>query len=98
MSIKAAFSTPRVRLIAISSSALLVIASFSVPSGAQAASVFKVATSAAVTTWDPVQSFSTEAFYMTNIYEPLLWKNPDALPIGHRRRQRANRAINHNLL
>ena len=77
MSIKTSFSSPRVRLIAISSSALLAIASFTVPSAAQAASVFKVATSAAVTTWDPVQSFSTEAFYMTNIYEPLLWKNPD---------------------
>ena len=45
----------------------------------RAASVFKVATSAAVTTWDPIQSFSTEAFYMTNIYEPLLWKNPDGV-------------------
>lgn len=38
--------------------------------------VFTVAASAAVTTWDPVRSFSTEALYMGNIYEPLLWKNP----------------------
>ena len=43
------------------------------------AGVFKVATSAAVTTWDPIQSFSTEAFYMTNVYEPLLWKNADGV-------------------
>lgn len=38
--------------------------------------VFTVAASAAVTTWDPVTSFSTEALYMGNLYEPLLWKNP----------------------
>ena len=79
MSFKNKFSTPRIRFIAIASSALLAIASFAVPTAAHAASVFKVATSAAVTTWDPVQSFSTEAFYMTNIYEPLLWKNPDGV-------------------
>jgi peptide/nickel transport system substrate-binding protein len=53
------------------------------PSGSTAASaspagpqILKVATTAAVTTWDPVASFSTEAFYMGNIYEPLLWVNP----------------------
>ncbi|CAB4336589.1 unannotated protein [freshwater metagenome] len=79
MSFKSRFSSPKIRLIAITTSALLAIASFAVPNAAQAASVFKVATSAAVTTWDPVQSFSTEAFYMTNIYEPLLWKNPDGV-------------------
>ncbi|WP_345763473.1 ABC transporter substrate-binding protein [Diaminobutyricibacter sp. McL0608] len=39
--------------------------------------VLTVAASAAVTTWDPVASFSTEALYMGNIYEPLLWKNPE---------------------
>ena len=38
--------------------------------------VLTVAASAAVTTWDPVRSFSTEALYMGNLYEPLLWKNP----------------------
>ena len=38
--------------------------------------VLKVATTANITTWDPVKSFSTEAFYMANIYEPLLWINP----------------------
>ena len=79
MSIKTAFSSRRIRLMAGATSALFAIASFVVPSTAQAASVFKVSTSAAVTTWDPIQSFSTEAFYMTNIYEPLLWKNPDGV-------------------
>jgi peptide/nickel transport system substrate-binding protein len=39
--------------------------------------VFTVAASAAITTWDPVRSFSTEALYLGNIYEPLLWKNPE---------------------
>lgn len=38
--------------------------------------VLSVAASAAVTTWDPVRSFSTEALYMGNIYETLLKKNP----------------------
>ncbi len=79
MSLKSRFSSPKIRLIAITTSSLLAVASFVVPTAAHAASVFKVATSAAVTTWDPVQSFSTEAFYMTNIYEPLLWKNPDGV-------------------
>lgn len=53
------------------------------PSGSAAASeapsgprLLKVATTAAVTTWDPIASFSTEAFYMGNLYEPLLWVNP----------------------
>ncbi len=36
-----------------------------------------VAASAAVTTWDPVASFSTEALYLGNLYETLLWKNPE---------------------
>ncbi|GII97364.1 ABC transporter substrate-binding protein [Sinosporangium siamense] len=40
------------------------------------ARVLNVATSANITTWDPVKSFSTEIFYMANVYEPLLWKNP----------------------
>ncbi len=38
--------------------------------------VLAVASSASVTTWDPIASFSTEAMYMGNLYEPLLWKNP----------------------
>ncbi|WP_168197200.1 ABC transporter substrate-binding protein [Agromyces laixinhei] len=40
-------------------------------------SVLSVAASAAVTTWDPVRSFSTEALYLGNVYEPLLWKNAE---------------------
>src|SRR5688500_16433099 len=46
------------------------------PSEPATAELLKVATTAAITTWDPVASFSTEAFYMANIYEPLLWVNP----------------------
>jgi peptide/nickel transport system substrate-binding protein len=38
--------------------------------------VLKVAATAGITTWDPVKSFSTEALYMANLYEPLLWINP----------------------
>ncbi|QTV79954.1 ABC transporter substrate-binding protein [Microbacterium sp. NIBRBAC000506063] len=30
-----------------------------------------------MTTWDPVRSFSTEAFYMGNVYETLLKRNPE---------------------
>lgn len=40
-------------------------------------SVLAVAASAAITTWDPVRSFSTEALYLGNVYEPLLWKNAE---------------------
>ena len=43
---------------------------------AQDNNVLRVATTAAITTWDPSMSFSTEALYMANIYEPLLWVNP----------------------
>ncbi|MBN9613719.1 MAG: ABC transporter substrate-binding protein [Actinobacteria bacterium] len=39
--------------------------------------VLSVAAAAAVTTWDPVRSLSTEALYMGNIYETLLKKNPE---------------------
>ena len=38
--------------------------------------VLKVAATANVTTWDPIASFSTEALYMANLYEPLLRINP----------------------
>ncbi|MEX1173099.1 MAG: ABC transporter substrate-binding protein [Chloroflexota bacterium] len=38
--------------------------------------VLKVAATAGITTWDPVKSFSTEALYLANVYEPLLWVNP----------------------
>jgi peptide/nickel transport system substrate-binding protein len=39
--------------------------------------ILRVATTASVTTWDPSASFSTEALYMANLYEPLMWINPD---------------------
>jgi peptide/nickel transport system substrate-binding protein len=39
--------------------------------------VLRVAATATVTTWDPSASFSTEALYMANLYEPLMWINPD---------------------
>lgn len=45
-----------------------------------ASNVLSVAASAAVTTWDPVRSFSTEALYLGNIYEPLIWKNAEGAP------------------
>jgi len=44
-----------------------------VPAGPK---VLKVATTANITTWDPVKSFSTEALYLANIYEGLLRVNP----------------------
>lgn len=39
--------------------------------------ILRVAATASVTTWDPSASFSTEALYMANMYEPLMWINPD---------------------
>ena len=69
----------RGRLAALGAVALLVASMGGAPVMAQAPSVLKVATTADITTWDPVKSFSTEAFYLANIYEPLLWVNrPDA--------------------
>lgn len=41
----------------------------------EASELLSVAASAAVTTWDPIESFSTEALYMGNAYEGLLRKN-----------------------
>lgn len=38
--------------------------------------ILRVAATASVTTWDPSASFSTEALYMANLYEPLIWVNP----------------------
>jgi peptide/nickel transport system substrate-binding protein len=43
---------------------------------AQDSNVLRVASTATVTTWDPSLSFSTEALYMANSYEPLIWVNP----------------------
>ena len=73
----------RIAAVLVSAVSLLLLAACSGAStadnkGNQSAStaVLTVASSAAVTTWDPVASFSTEAMYMGNLYEPLLWKNP----------------------
>ena len=71
--------TRKSKVIALLSSIALLITGLVSPQIANGATVFTVATSAAVTTWDPIASFSTEAFYMPNIYEPLLWKNPDGV-------------------
>lgn len=38
--------------------------------------VLKVATTANITTWDPVKSFSTEALYLANVYEGLVRVSP----------------------
>lgn len=46
------------------------------PGGNANTAVLTVASSASVTTWDPIKSFSTEAMYLGNLYEPLLWKSP----------------------
>ena len=42
--------------------------------------VLKYASSANITTWDPIASFSTEAAYMANLYEQLLRVNPPGSP------------------
>ena len=46
------------------------------PTKAPAPSVLKYASSAGITTWDPIASFSTEAAYMANMYEQLVRVNP----------------------
>ena len=67
--------TRRGRLLALGAMALLAASLGGAPVAAQTPNVLKVATTADITTWDPVKSFSTEAFYLANIYEPLLWVN-----------------------
>jgi peptide/nickel transport system substrate-binding protein len=66
----------RSRTLALGMVALLAASIGAAPATAQDPNVLKVATTANITTWDPVASFSTEAFYLANIYEPLLWINP----------------------
>lgn len=60
--------------------AVLVVATAAWAASAQkqagSPALLRVAATAAVTTWDPIKSFSTEVLYMANIYEPLLWANP----------------------
>jgi peptide/nickel transport system substrate-binding protein len=46
------------------------------PPAPAAPSVLKIANTANITTWDPIESFSTEAAYMANVYEQLLRINP----------------------
>ena len=46
------------------------------PAAPAAPSVLKIANTANITTWDPIESFSTEAAYMANVYEQLLRINP----------------------
>lgn len=46
------------------------------PTATPAPRILKVAATANITTWDPSASFSTEALYMANFYEPLVWVNP----------------------
>ena len=76
---------PRLRrsaaLIAFAAASALALSACTAGGGAggnsDAPKVLSVASSASVTTWDPVRSFSTEAFYMGNVYETLLTKNPE---------------------
>ena len=62
--------------------ALVVVTVGSAGSAQQSTStdLLRVAATAAVTTWDPVKSFSTEVLYMANIYEPLVYANPPGAP------------------
>ncbi len=49
------------------------------PTEAPVPMVLKYASSAGITTWDPIASFSTEAAYMANMYEQLIRVNaPDS--------------------
>ena len=64
------------RILALGMVAMLAASVGGATAAAQDPNVLKVATTANITTWDPVASFSTEAFYLANIYEPLLWINP----------------------
>jgi peptide/nickel transport system substrate-binding protein len=58
--------------------ATLVVSAAALAASARQASpsLLRVASTAAVTTWDPVKSFSTEVLYMANLYEPLVYANP----------------------
>lgn len=58
---------------------LVLLAALVVGAGAAVAqdtTVLRVASTAGVTTWDPSASFSTEALYLSNIYETLVIANP----------------------
>jgi ABC-type transport system substrate-binding protein len=53
-----------------------------VPPTAVPPKVLNIADTAAITTWDPIASSSTEAAYMGNMYEQLLRLNPPARRIS----------------
>lgn len=74
-------STPRTRPAsrAVAVAAALSVAAVGATGTAMAqdaVDVLQVGHTAEVTTWDPLQSFSTEAQYMANIYEPLIYATP----------------------
>ena len=77
-------TTPRRRPVGWLGRGIAVAAALSVAVAGSAASVvgqedldvLKVGHTATITTWDPVKSFSTEALYMANMYEPLLYATP----------------------
>ncbi len=50
------------------------------PPSSVAPRVLKIANTANITTWDPIESFSTEAAYLANVYEQLLRINPPDSP------------------
>lgn len=67
-----------VGLVALSAGAVLLSACSGSSGGGSAdhsaaGGILNVAAADAVTTWDPIDSFSTEVAYMANIYEPLLY-------------------------
>ncbi len=56
--------------------ALVASLGLSAASAQEDVNVLRVAATANITTWDPSLSFSTEALYMANMYELLLYVNP----------------------
>jgi len=66
------------RGVAIAAALSVAVAGSAVTVAAQdAPNVLKVAHTADITTWDPVKSFSTEALYLGNMYEPLVYATPE---------------------
>jgi peptide/nickel transport system substrate-binding protein len=63
-------------LLAIAALVLAVGASAETARVEASTTLLRASTTRAVTTWDPVKSFSTEVFYMANIYEGLVVANP----------------------
>ena len=64
-------------IVAVAAALVIVTAGFaSSARHSSSTALLRVATANAVTTWDPIKSFSTEVAYMANIYEPLVYANP----------------------